>query len=55
LQALDVKAIRKALLGYGWLTCAIIVRIHWHALRLWLKRVPFFTKPVAPSALVTRS
>jgi uncharacterized protein len=55
LQALDAGAIRKALLGYGWMTCAVIIRIHWHALRLWLKRVPFFTKPVAPSALVSRS
>ena len=29
-------------------TLKVIVLIHWHALRLWLKRVPFYRKAAAP-------
>jgi hypothetical protein len=36
------------------LTYGIVARIHWQALALWRKRVPFFSKPAAPAALVTR-
>lgn len=32
------------LLKYPLVTLAVIARIHWHALRLWLKRVPWFAK-----------
>jgi DUF1365 family protein len=35
-------------------TFAVMARIHWHALLLWFKRVPFFTKPEPPASLVTR-
>ena len=34
------------------MTLAIIARIHWHALQLWLKRVRFI-KPEAPASIVT--
>ena len=33
------------------MTLGVVARIHWHALRLVLKRVPFFHKPDAPGAL----
>ena len=33
---------------------AVIVRIHWQALKLWLKRVPFVRKPAPPQHVVTR-
>jgi DUF1365 family protein len=36
------------------MTLGVIARIHWHALRLWLKRVPFVSKPEAPERFVTR-
>ncbi|HKX96157.1 MAG TPA: DUF1365 domain-containing protein [Methylibium sp.] len=36
------------------MTLGVIARIHWQALRLWLKRVPFFGKPTAPQAFVSR-
>jgi DUF1365 family protein len=36
-------------------TFGVIARIHWQALRLWLKRVPFFRKPAAPALGLTRS
>jgi DUF1365 family protein len=33
---------------------AVVARIHWQALRLWLKRVPHFVKPTAHGEQVTR-
>ena len=36
------------------MTLGVVARIHWHALRLVLKRVPFFHKPDAPERFVTR-
>jgi len=43
----------------GWLrqplfTFAVMGRIHYQALRLWLKKVPWFSKPAPPSWTVTR-
>jgi len=35
------------------MTWSVIARIHWQALRLWLKRVPFFRKPAPPLNEVT--
>jgi DUF1365 family protein len=40
--------LRAALLRFPVLTIGVIVRIHWQALRLWLRKVTFFSKPVAP-------
>jgi uncharacterized protein len=36
------------------MTLSVIARIHWHALRLWFKRVPLISKPEAPERFVTR-
>lgn len=47
------RSIRRALFAYPLFTLGVIVRIHWHALRLTLKRVPFFRKPEPPSSEVT--
>ncbi|MFY3385360.1 DUF1365 domain-containing protein [Paracidovorax sp. MALMAid1276] len=55
LHAVTASTLRQALWGYPAMTLAIIARIHWHALRLWLKRVRFHRKPEAPAAAVTRS
>jgi len=54
-QALTSSAARGLLWRYRWFTLAVVARIHWHALRLWAKRVPFFTKPVPPESLLTRN
>ncbi len=54
LQPLDAQAVRKALFSYGAMTLAVIARIHWQALKLFFKRVPFFSKPSPPTVLVTR-
>jgi len=37
-----------ALLRYPLLGLGIVARIHWQALKLWRKRVPFFGKPPLP-------
>ncbi len=55
LQPLSAAAARRVLLGQPLMTLALIARIHWQALRLWAKRVPFFRKPVPPAEFVTRS
>jgi uncharacterized protein len=54
LQPLNRQAVRKALFSYGAMTLAVIARIHWQALKLFFKRVPFFSKPSPPAVLVSR-
>jgi uncharacterized protein len=54
LEPLNAKSVRKAMFSYGAMTLAVIARIHWQALKLWFKRVPFFSKPTPPEVLVTR-
>lgn len=54
LHPVTPRTLRKALWGYPAMTLALIARIHWHALRLWLKRVRFHSKPAAPASIVTR-
>jgi uncharacterized protein len=54
LEPLSVASARRALWSHPLMTLAVIARIHWQALRLGLKRVPYFKKPSAPSMFVTR-
>ena len=54
LQALTRSSARAAFFGMPMMTLGVIARIHWQALRLWTKRVPFFRKPQAPQSFVTR-
>jgi DUF1365 family protein len=54
LQPLTPARARGVFLRRPHLTLALIVRIHWHALRLAVKRVPFFTKPAPPGAFISR-
>jgi len=44
----------RAFFRYPWMTLGVMLRIHYHALRLWLKRVPFFSKPLPPAEDTTR-
>jgi uncharacterized protein len=55
LQPLSAQAVRKAIFSYGVMTLCVIARIHWQALKLFFKRVPFFSKPSPPAVLVTHS
>ena len=53
LQPLDAASARRALWGHPLMTLGVIARIHWQALRLWLKQAPFFRQPAAPADFVT--
>ena len=48
------RAMLRAFLAYPWMTLGVVARIHWQALRLWAKRVPFFSKPAPPAQGVSR-
>ncbi|MCX8520460.1 MAG: DUF1365 domain-containing protein [Rhodoferax sp.] len=45
--------IRRTFWRYPLFTLAVVLRIHWQALLLWRKRVPFFRKPPPPTQFVT--
>jgi DUF1365 family protein len=55
LQVLDAASVRRALWHYPAMTLGVVARIHWQALKLWIKKVPFFRKPVPPALLTTRA
>lgn len=54
LCALTPGSMRRAFFGMPLMTFGVIARIHWQALRLWGKRLPFFTKPAAPEHFISR-
>jgi len=54
LTALTRQTARRALLGYPLMTLGVVLRIHWQAARLFLKKVPFFRQPDPPSRFMTR-
>lgn len=45
---------RRLLWRYRWFTAGVIARIHWQAMNLWRKRVPFVPKPAPPATLTSR-
>jgi hypothetical protein len=53
-ETLTTRSLVRAFLHYPWVTLGVILRIHWQALRLWLKGVPFFSKPLPPIQETTR-
>ncbi|MBA4175869.1 MAG: DUF1365 domain-containing protein [Leptothrix sp. (in: Bacteria)] len=54
LQPLTPASARAAFFGAPLMTLGVVARIHWQALRLWLKRVPFHGKPAPPQRFVSR-
>ena len=44
----------EAFLRHPLMTLGVIARIHWQALRLFIKRVPFFSKPLPPTSSLSR-
>ena len=46
--------LHAAFFGMPLMTLGVIARIHWQAVRLWAKRVPFFSKPKPPESFITR-
>ena len=53
LLPLNAQTLRRALWSYPAMTFGVIARIHWQALRLWIKSAPFFRQPPAPGDFVT--
>jgi DUF1365 family protein len=47
-------ALARAFVRYPWMTLGVISRIHLQAIRLWIKGVPWFAKPLPPSRELTR-
>ena len=54
LEPISALSLRRAFFGTPLMTLTVVARIHWHAMRLLLKRVPFFRKPEAPNLFTTR-
>ena len=54
IEPLTPAAVRLALWTLPAMTAVIVARIHWHALRLWLKKLPIVGKPAPPATGVTR-
>jgi DUF1365 family protein len=54
LEPLTASSARRAFFGVPLMSLGVIARIHWQALRVWRKRVPFRKKPHPPQAFVTR-
>jgi len=54
LQPCTAAALRGVFRRMPWMTLAVVARIHWQALQLWLRRVPWFTKPDKPPPFVSR-
>lgn len=53
-RPLTARNCLRALLGHPLFTLGVIARIHWQALRLFVRRVPFQTKPAPPARFVSR-
>ena len=54
LRVLTATRARLAFFGMPLMTLGVIARIHWQALKLWRKRVPFVHKPAPPTTFITR-
>lgn len=52
-QDLEKARLIELLLRYGWMTPLVVFRIHWQAVRLWLKKVKFYSKPQPPGREIT--
>ena len=54
LRPLTDSAALLAFVRHPLMTLGVIMRIHWQALKLFSKRVPFFRKPLPPSKALSR-
>jgi DUF1365 family protein len=52
--ALSSANVLRAFFSYPLMTIGVVVKIHWQALKLFFKRVPFFSKPLPPAGELSR-
>lgn len=52
--ALNARSTWRAFFHYPLFTLGVMARIHWQALALWRKRVPWFRKPAPPELETTQ-
>ena len=50
---LDARNVLRVFFGYPLMTLGVVAKIHWQALKLLFKRVPFLRKPTPPAANVS--
>jgi len=55
IEPLTHAAVRFALWTLPAMTAVIVARIHWHALKLWLKRLAIVPRPAPPRSPVSRA
>ena len=53
LMTLTASTRRRAIAAYPAMTAMVVARIHWQALKLWMRRSPFYRQPPAPDRAVT--
>jgi hypothetical protein len=53
LEPLTARSAGRALCAFPAMTALIVARIHWQALKLWLRRVAFHPKPARPARAVS--
>jgi uncharacterized protein len=53
-EPISASAVRGLIWRYRWFTLGVIMRIHWQAIRLLIKRVPYISKPQPPLQQTTR-
>ncbi len=53
-SAVSGASVARAFFCFPLMTFGVVLRIHVQALRLWAKRVPFFSKPEVPNQEVSR-
>jgi len=53
-EPLTRGALSRCFFAYPWMTLGVIARIHWQALKLWWKGVPFHSRPLPPARETTR-
>jgi DUF1365 family protein len=54
-QPLTGASAMRALVRQPWLTLAVVARIHWQAIRLWIRRTPYHGSNPAPPAVASAS
>jgi len=52
-RPLNAANVLRVFFGYPLMTFGVVAKIHWQALKLFFKRVPFLSKPTPPSANVS--